>query len=253
MKKLLILSTVLFAFFGYSATYKMQISDTGQALSKSIVIKSTTKDVILSCLEGELDQENRTCTVVNKITRVEECPSGYTNLGNGNCESVITESKTNYCARGYDNGSSCTVSTTYPLPYECPYRYRELNNKCYSFDGSYVDFENPCRSGYIQSSNRCYPLSSETSKVYACYGSDTQSGSTCYGTTTESYVYGCRSGFTDTGSQCERTLTSSVTLTSCPSGYIEVNSELCEETIINSATLSCPSGTTYNSDRDTCV
>ncbi len=253
MKKLLILLSVLFVFSSQSAVYKLQIKDTRKALSNSIVVKKATKDFSLSCTEGLLEQENRTCTIINQITRVEECQSGYTNIGNGVCELVIIESKTNYCARGSDNGSSCTVSNAYSLPYRCPDRHRELNNKCYSFSGSYVDFDNPCTSGYIQSSNRCYPLSSETSKFYACYGSDTQSGSTCYGTTTESYVYGCRSGFTDTGSQCERTLSSSVSLTTCPNGYLEISSELCEETIVNPATLSCPNGTSYDSDRDTCV
>jgi hypothetical protein len=253
MKKLLILSSILFVFFGYSETYKVQIIDTAKGLGKSIVIKSTTKDFNLSCIEGVLDEDNRVCKVVNSITRVEECPNGYTNLGNGNCESSITESKINYCARGSNNGSSCSVSNVYSLPYRCPSGYYDRSGTCYSFAGSYVDFNNPCTSGYVGSSNRCFPASSATSKFYGCYGSDTQSGSTCYGTTTESYVYGCRSGFTDIGGQCKRTLTTPVSLTICPSNYIEVSSELCEETIINPVTLSCPSGTTYDGDRDTCV
>ena len=253
MKKLLILSSILFVFFGYSSTYKIKIIDTGKGLANSIVVKPSTKDFNLSCTEGVLDEDNRICTVVNSIVRVEECPSGYTNLGNGSCESVITESKINYCASGSNNGSSCTVSTVYSLPYRCPSGYYDMSGTCYSFSGSYVDFSNPCTSGYIGSSNRCFPSSSATSKYYSCYGSDYQSGSTCYGTTTQSYVYGCRSGFTDIGGQCERKLTSTVSLTTCPNNYIEVSSELCEETIINPATLSCPSGTTYDSVRDTCV
>lgn len=274
MKQLLVLLSLLLINYSYAETYQIKIKDKNKSLSKSIVIATVEKAFSLSCTEGVLNSADKTCTVTNQITRVEECPSGYINQGDGTCEATTTVSANKYCSSGTDTGSGCRVTSYKSATMSCPSGYGKFGNSCYKYIGfaqtcpsgytyhGYIEecyndqnqwVDPKCSSGLTQSYDRCYDSGNQTSLVANCSSGYTYNGSSCYKVSTYSYSYNCDSGFTLSGSLCTRTMTHTVGLTSCPEGYNEVSSELCEQVIVNPATISCPSGGIYDSGRDGCI
>ena len=256
MKQLLILISLLLSFSAYSQVYQLQINDQKKSLSKSIVVQTTSRAFSLLCNEGVLNSVDRTCTVTNQINRVEECPSGYINQGNGTCEASQTVSATQYCASGTDVGYGCRVILYSSRRYGCDSQtygaQRKIGNYCYDFAGSYYD-PVMCTTDYIRDLNSCYLRSTQKPQTYYCNSGYTLSGSTCIREDIDNYSYSCPSGFSLSGSLCTRIMSTTVSLSSCPEGYTEVSSELCEQVLVTPATINCPSGTVYDSGRDACV
>lgn len=252
MKQLLILLSLLLINFTYAETYQIQIKDQNKSLSKSIVIAVVEKVFSLSCSEGILNSADKTCTVTNQITRLEECPSGYINQGDGTCEASQTVAATKSCASGTDVGNGCFVTLYSSRRYGCEGVYRQIGNLCYSFSGSYYDSVS-CPSEYIRDLNRCYLRNTEKSQTYYCNSGYTLSKSSCIKQELENYTYNCPNGFSLSGGLCTRIMSTTITLSSCPESYTEVSSELCEQVIVNPATISCPNGGIYDSGREACI
>lgn len=250
MKKSLIMCIVfLFSSTLYGETYRIKIQD----YKNSIVVESSLVAYSLSCSEGVLSEEAKTCTLLLSEARVEGCPSGYIKSGE-TCYSDVTVPVTKYCSSGSSTGGGCSVTRYASKGSNCPSGYFDTGSICYSFSGSYVDFVNPtCNSGFDMYSNRCFLMSTGTGKVYGCPSGYTDSGSYCYNQTTYGYNYSCPSGLVRSGDYCTGTLTTSAVLSSCAEGYIEVGSDLCEKETVTPAIINCPVSKVYDVEVDACV
>ncbi len=152
MKKIIILIICIITGSLTATTYYMKVAENK---SSSIVAEKTilTEPFTLSCLEGLLNEELRTCNYVDIKSPSRTCPSGYYNYSSTTCYKTITQSPTSKCPSGYTSYSGqCMYRTGYAG--NCPDGYWtdwELNICWKDGGGSYVDAT--CDSGLIQDSH----------------------------------------------------------------------------------------------------
>lgn len=153
------------------------------------------------------------------------CNSGVLNAANKSCtltEQIIREEE---CPAGYvlQNDSTCDATTTVSASRYCSQGV-DVGSYCEVYH-SPVDASGNCPTYYYKRGSNCYHA--------------------------WNYSYSCPSGFSLSGSLCTRVLTTAATLASCPEGYTEVSTELCERVTITDATITCSNGV-YEEERDAC-
>ena len=285
---------LLVSFNLVSAEYKFLINK--ESYKSSIVIESAKKCMEdynqngqfcekllldsfgLNCTIGDLNTENKDCTIVLEEIRTVTCSGGYTDNGDGTCSGTQVISASYSCPTNYSPYSSSTCSryrTRSPSEGSCPSGYSNISSVCikkigyanvcpsnYWFDpemeicsttngSSPYYLSSTCTSGTKYGSN-CYNTSDTANKPLTCSTGYTLNGNTCEGTFYKNKIYSCSSGYTLSGSTCSKSVTEVSGIAGCTSGYIEFSSTLCKKTIIEAATISCPETYNYNEVEDRC-
>ena len=274
MKKIWILISIILTFSLLSETYNIRINPKNKNFFNSLKIEVSSFAYGLNCVEGVLDESTDTCINTLTMNRDELCPVAYINNGDGTCTGTSYIAADQNCSRGVDIGTGCRYTQTRSVNRSCPSGYYSYNSQCYRisnisvqcpsgytladwtpqcYNGSnYVSYT--CPSGYIADSQyHCLTANDTRDYNESCPSGYSLSGGRCERNIVENYIYSCSTGSLS-GNQCAVSETVSVSIESCPSGWTEIDSEICERIEISQPEIVCPAeAPNYNPSIDACV